>query len=296
MIESSDMGVPLEGANTSKLSAITGCLSSLSAMLETVDCSDRAKSVVSFLRSLDGRIKDMKGAKDPIPVVWSPAIVTTPTSNYFVDPSKTSPSFSLPESSQFRSMYSGPELTKAKLRNRKQTFAEFLKETENKPETQDINAQEMPSAHGPMLFDDDDEYFVEEMPVIDVYVQDQRSFVSQSENAYSSVLPKEDKAVFDSIVVETTAVEDITSDEKAFKIVVTGIDVALFLFEALIKSIFPVIFDGGRQAFKRVVQTLGVRRVRIPLAQWIASRKRGRDTTEETEWELLEGLENLKSV
>ena len=284
--------------NLNKLSAVTSCLPSLKLMHENIEASERLQTIVSVLQALESKLRT-KDTKAVSVVTWSPSLVTTPMSTYQVDQRLLTSTFSLPSAAASAS-YSGEGVTKKttnRAKKQKKTFAEFLKEAENPPvSVQSEDARVMPSMHGPLPYDDIDEVFTGSIPIIDILTDDEYPAMSRDVEKSSQALREEGKVVVDSLVVETTAVEDITSDEKAFKLVVTGLDVALFLVEALLKSILPVILDGGRQAVKRIIQTLAGQKVRTPLSQWIASRKRGHDAAAESDWELLEGFENVKIV
>ena len=281
-----------------KLSAVTSCLPSLKLMLESVDASERSKSIVILLQAIQSKL----GSKETTTaiVTWSPALVTTPSNINLIDQRMLTSGFSLPAAT-ISTAYSGEGATKkmySRAKKQKQTFAEFLKgETERPAEAvQSYDYRVVHSVHGPVQYDEIKDFSTEDIPIIDVLRESEYPTISRDAEKISHSLNEDRNTVVDSIVVETTAVEDITSDEKAFKLVVTGLDVALFLVEALLKSAFPVLLDGGRQAVKRILQTLAGPKVRIPLSQWIASRKRGRDTIAETDWELLEGFENVKIV
>ena len=202
------------------------------------------------------------------------------------------------DSSAVNTMSAATELPAKK---KTMTFQQFLKEQEERKASEfasnDFEFSEDLSQDAMQASEVDVDNFVTNVDEEIIY---DTTFVSSSiPSSFTEVESNESSEV--PIVVDTTAIEEVSRGDRTIQMLVTGIDVTFFLLESLFKAVGPILAGGGALFVRRVMQTLDYSTVRVPFSQWAAARARQLEINDgkgdkrmiyrtSEEWELLQGF------
>lgn len=194
-----------------------------------------------------------------------------------------------------------PAATELPAKKKTMTFQQFLKEQEERKASEfasnDFEFSEDLSQDAMQASEVDVDNFVTNVDEEIIY---DTTFVSSSiPSSFTEVESNESSEV--PIVVDTTAIEEVSKGDRTIQMLVTGIDVTFFLLESLFKAVGPILAGGGALFVRRVMQTLDYSTVRVPFSQWAAARARQLEINDgkgdkrmiyrtSEEWELLQGF------
>ena len=194
-----------------------------------------------------------------------------------------------------------PAATELPAKKKTMTFQQFLKEQEERKASEfasnDFEFSEDLSQDAMQASEVDVDNFVTNVDEEIIY---DATFVSSSiPTSFTEVESNESSEV--PIVVDTTAIEEVSRGDRTIQMLVTGIDVTFFLLESLFKAVGPILAGGGALFVRRVMQTLDYSTVRVPFSQWAAARARQLEINDgkgdkrmiyrtSEEWELLQGF------
>ena len=194
-----------------------------------------------------------------------------------------------------------PAATELPAKKKTMTFQQFLKEQEERKASEfasnDFEFSEDLSQDAMQASEVDVDNFVTNVDEEIIY---DTTFVSSSiPSSFTEVESNESSEV--PIVVDTTAIEEVSRGDRTIQMLVTGIDVTFFLLESLFKAVGPILAGGGALFVRRVMQTLDYSTVRVPFSQWAAARARQLEINDgkgdkrmiyrtSEEWELLQGF------
>jgi hypothetical protein len=290
--------VELSEMNTRLCRQLCDCLPGVQTLAGELRGNARVDMIARVLNALNDKLIETIGVNVNEP--WSPSAITLPSSPG-IYASTYDVSFMLPQIASRVTSYPKSSVIKPEAPFKpKVTFIEYLEAQQVTGEVEETttdsstaNMFEIESESGVMSAVAMDEYEV----AVSAF---EASVIAAELQQGEDRLYIEDDRVSTTVVVETTAVEEIANEDKVVKMILSGIDVLFFLIEALFKSATPLLVDGGALAIKRASQTLGSATIKFPFNQWIAVRSStavasNKDTIVSSDWKLFDGLENSKN-